>query len=119
MISMFAHDRILDLLVSLERFQILYRLKVCRSAGDRLGDMLQVVFNALGVLHRGSACCRTLSRNFDGNPFGVDTDTVTPSNCPASICNLAMVNKLVDSVGSTSKSRSLSSVSVPVKTEPK
>jgi hypothetical protein len=53
--------------------------------------------NTLGVLlHRGSSCCNTLSRNLGGNAFGVSTETVTPSKFPASSCNPAIVSKLAD-----------------------
>src|SRR5271157_501785 len=38
-------------------------------AGERMGHP------ALGVLHRGRACCNTWLRNFGGNPFGVNTHT--------------------------------------------
>jgi hypothetical protein len=77
------------------------------------------VFDAFGVLHRGRARCKTVLRNFGGNAFGVSTEAGTPSNFSASILKAARVKRLVDSAGSTSKSRSLCSVSVPVKTDPK
>ena len=63
--------------------------------------------------HRGRACCKTLLRNFGGNAFGVSTDTGTLSSFSASILKAASVSRLVNSAGSASKSRSLSSVSVP------
>src|SRR5271157_486037 len=114
-----AYNRILNLLVLLESFKVLQGLKVAGRSFDGLRNVLQVVFETLGVLHRGRACCNTLLRNFGGKPFGVNTDTGTPSKFSASIFKPASVSRLVDSAGSTSKSRSLSSVSVPLKTDPK
>jgi hypothetical protein len=69
--------------------------------------------------YRGRACCKSLLRNFGGNAFGVSTDTGTPSSFSAPILKAASVRRLVASAGSTSKSRSLRSVSVPFKTDPK
>src|SRR5271157_2970104 len=114
-----AYNRILNLLVLLESFKISQTPKVAGRSFDGLRNVLQIVLEALGVLHRGWACCNTWLRNFGGNPFGVNTDTGTPSNSSASIFKPAIVSRLVDSAGSTSKSRSLSSVSVPLKTDPK
>src|SRR4029077_64567 len=65
------------------------------------------------------ACRKTSLRNFGGNAFGLSTDTGTPSSFSASILKAASVNRLVDRAGSTSKSRSLCSVSVPLTTDPK
>jgi hypothetical protein len=90
------------------------RLKIAGGSLDSLGNVLKVVFDAFGVPHIGCACCKTLLRNFSGNPFGVSTDTGTPSNFSASILKPASVNRLVDSAGSIGKSRSLWTVWVPV-----
>jgi hypothetical protein len=81
--------------------------------------MPKVICDALRVVQSASACCKTSLRNFSGNALGVRMDTGTPSNCSASCLNAASVNRLVVSTGSTSKWRSHSSSSVPVKTEPK
>lgn len=81
-------------------------LKIAGRLYDSFCNMLQVVLKALGMLHRGRACCNTWSRNFGGNPFRVRTDIGTPSNFSASIFKPAIVSRLVDSPGSTSKSRS-------------
>lgn len=43
-----------------------------------LRKVLQVIFNALGVLYRGWACCKTSSRYFMDKNIGVRTDTGTP-----------------------------------------
>jgi len=114
-----AAARILNLLVVLECFKVRQGLKVAAGALDGLGNVPEVVFDAFGMPHRGRACCKTLLRNFGGNAFGVSTDTGTPRSFSASIFKAASVSRLVDSAGSTSKSRSLSSVSVPFKTDPK
>ena len=59
------------------------------------------------------------ARIFGGNALGVRTETGTPSKVSASRLNAASVKRLVFSAGSTSKSRSLCSSSVPVRTDPK
>jgi hypothetical protein len=95
-------------------------VRVGRASGQgRLSSRPRGRSDALGVPHKGRECCNTSLRNLGGKAFGVSTDTGTPRSFSASILNAASVNKLVDSAGSTSKSRSLSSVSVPLKTDPK
>jgi len=81
--------------------------------------VVKIILYTLWVLHRGWACSNTSLRNFGGKPFGVKTDTGTPSNSSASVFNPASVSKLVECPGSTNRSRSLSSVSVPLTTDPK
>jgi len=114
-----AHDRILDLQVLLECCEVGQRFKVATGALDGLRNVAEIIVDALGVPHKGRECCNTSLRNLGGKAFGVSTDTETPRSFSASILNAATVNKLVDSAGSTNKSRSLSSVSVPLKTDPK
>ena len=114
-----AYHRILNLPVLFERLKVRQGLKVVSGALDGFRNVSEVIFDAFRVLHKGRAWRKTVPRNFGGNPFGVSTDTGTPSNFSASILKAASVKRLVDSPGSTSKSRSLWSVSVPVKIDPK
>ena len=52
---------------------------------DRFGNMFKVILDPLRVHHSGAACARTRARNFGGNPLGVSTETLTPSNSSASL----------------------------------
>jgi hypothetical protein len=113
-----ADNRVLNLRVLLKGFEVWHRLKVIDGSVNRLRNVPHIIFDALRVLHRGWACCNTSLRNFGGSPFGVKTDTGTPSNSSASVFKPASVSRLVDCPGSTNKSRSLSSVSVPFATDP-
>ena len=72
----------------------------------------------LGVAHSGGAFSSTLSRNFGERKPGVSTETRTPVSWRASSSRVARVNSVVPRTGSTSTSRSLSSMSVPVSAEP-
>ena len=114
-----THQKMLRLLARMLNEHLLRRPSPTGVEVSDSRDVFEVVFNTLGVRHSGSACCNTRSRNFTDKNFGVSTDTCTPSNSSASCSSPASVNKVVESVGSTSKSRSLPSVSVPVKTDPK
>src|SRR5215469_12169408 len=100
-----ADNRILRLLIFLERLNSV--------------NVLQVILDALRMLHKGSACWRTRSRNFGERNPAVKTVTGTPSSCCASCSMPASVKRVVVSAASTNRSRSLSSVSVPLRTEPK
>jgi hypothetical protein len=102
-----AYNRILNLSVLFERLKVWQGLKVAGRALDGLSNMPEVVFDAFRVLHRGRARRNTVLRNFGGKPFGVSTDTGTPSSLSASTLKAASVRRPVDSAGSTSKSRSL------------
>jgi hypothetical protein len=117
-----ADNRVLNLPVLLKGIEIWHGLEIACCAVDGFDNMLQmfqILFNTLRMLHRGCACRSTSLRNFGGNPFGVRTDTGTPNNSSASFFRPASVSRLVDRAGSTSKSRSLSFVSVPLTTDPK
>src|SRR5271166_110478 len=114
-----AYNSVLNLLVLLERLNAVETLHISGSSLNGLRDVLQIVFDTLWMLHKGSACCNTRSRNFTDRNSGVSTVTGTPSNCCAACSSPASVNKVVVFVASTNKSRSLSSVSVPLKTDPK
>jgi len=82
-------------------------------------DVFQIVLNTLWVLHTGSACASTRSRNFSGRNPGARTDTRTRSNSCAARSSLTSVNRVVFSVASTSKSSWLSSVSARLRTDPR
>ena len=114
-----AYDSVLIVKILLKGREIVVAPEIFGGTDDGLGHVFQVVFKTLRVRHRGSACRSTRSRNLaDKNP-GVSTETRTPSNASASFSRPASVSKVVASAGSTYRSRSLSSVSVPVKTDPK
>jgi hypothetical protein len=102
-----ADNRILNLWVLFECFDVLQGLKIAGRSRDSLGNVPEIIFDAFGVVHSGRASRKTALRNFGGNALGVNTDTGTPSNFSASILKAASVNRPVDSAGSTSKSRSL------------
>jgi hypothetical protein len=70
------------------------------------------------LTHSGSAPATTSPRKLSGRAFGVSTSTVTPSSCFASWRIAAISSKVVSGVGSTSRSRSLASVSFPDNTDP-
>jgi hypothetical protein len=75
-----SDNRILSLWVLLKRRQVRDGLKIAYRSLNRLGNVFQIIFDALRVLHRGCAFCSTSSRNFGGNPLGVKTATGTPSS---------------------------------------
>ena len=72
-----------------------------------------------GLTHSGSAPATTSPRKLSGRAFGVSTSTVTPSSRFASWRIAAISSKVVSGVGSTSRSKSLSSVSFPDNIDPK
>src|SRR5436305_8958837 len=113
-----ADHSVLRLRISLEGFPARQRFKIASRAGNRFKNVLQIIFNTFRMLHRGCACCKTLFRNFIGKSLGVKTDTCTPNSCCASCSKPVRVNSVVEDVASTKRSRSLSSSSLPVNTEP-
>lgn len=80
----------------------------------RLQDVRQIIDQALPMLaHTGTACASTVARNVSGSAFGVSTSTGTPSSSRSSWRIAPMSNSVASGVGSTSRSKSLSSVSQP------
>src|SRR5690606_38955555 len=68
--------------------------------------------------HSGRASRSTWSRKRTGRSPGVRTSTGTPSSSSRAICRPPRSNRVVSGVGSTSRSRSLPSRSVPCTTDP-
>lgn len=68
--------------------------------------------------HNGLASARTCALKRDGRSPGVLTSTGTPRSASSSTCSPPKSNSVVSGEGSTSKSRSLSSLSAPCRTEP-
>ncbi len=87
-------------MVAFQRRRVINPLNIAGDAVNGFRDVLQIIFNAFGMFHRGCAVCRTLSRNFIGKSLGVSTDTCTPSNRWASCSRPARVNRVVRSVAS-------------------
>lgn len=68
--------------------------------------------------HNGLASARTCALKRDGRSPGVLTSTCTPRSASSSTCSPPKSNSVVSGEGSTSKSRSLPSLSAPCRTEP-
>lgn len=68
--------------------------------------------------HSGLASARTCALKRDGRSPGVRTSTGTPRRVSSSTCSPPKSKSVVSGEGSTSKSRSLSSLSAPCRTEP-
>src|SRR3954452_18692762 len=119
MIAMVRTHRILYLFALSQRLYVGQRFYIAGRPLNGMRDVFQIILDPLRMGHNGSACCSTWSRKFIDRNAGVRTETRTPSKAPAWCSRRARVNKVVVSDGSTSRSRSLSSVSVPVRTDPK
>ena len=76
------------------------------------------VVSETAVGHTGMASARTFARNLGGKSPGVKRSTGTPSSSSSSICRPPRSNSVAPGCGSTSRSRSLSSVSLPCRTDP-
>ena len=101
--------------VVLGKADFVHVVGVAVNAFDSFKNMAEIVGQA-----RASALipASPRSRNLSGNPFGVSTSTVTPSSWRNSLRIAPMSNIVASGAGSTRMSRSLSSVSLPCKTEP-
>lgn len=67
----------------------------------------------------GSACSSTWDRNLGDKSPGVSKSTRTPNKASSSACSPPKSNSVVPGRGSTKRSMSLSSRSVPCRTDPK
>jgi len=54
-----ANNRVLNLPILLKGLEVWYGLKVACRPVKRFRNVFEIFFDALGMLHRGCACCST------------------------------------------------------------
>ena len=92
--------------------------KFSPSVPGSLGHLLNPKHQPLGTARSGRASAITCARIRAGKSPGVTTSTGTPNISSSSTCSPPRSNKVVPGCGSTSRSRSLPSLSVPCRTDP-
>ena len=110
-------DRLLGPLVALEG-RAVESIDVAACIPRSFAHLLNPQGQTFRALHNGRASPMTCARIRAGRSRGVTTSTRTPSRSSSSTCRPPKSNRVVPGCGSTSKSRSLPSLSVPCSTEP-